>query len=219
MLTATLALLLAAAAPAAPARAERHADLLHSDVPLWGTESGLLWPRWFDEEDGSFGCANRLSGGDWRYDEPRRGRDGEEDDPTWLRLTNPAVFHCAMPVSQAREREQLDSRDGDPSFLVELGTISSGGAPLELWLVQLGARPGSSYLLLARRPTEGIIKSFDVLQRKCPPGRTRRGPAIDVWVTDYCAINSPREMKQLARRMAALPPLGRLTFVGPVEDD
>jgi hypothetical protein len=216
--SALLGLLLAVAAPADTGRAERHEDRIHSDVPLWGTESGVLWPRSFSEEDGSFGCATRLRHGDWRLD--KTPRDGGEDaeDPTWFRLTNYGVLHCAMVVRQADERELLEGRQHDFSFLVELGEVSTREGTLDLWLLQRGTTPGSSYLLLARKPGGGIIEQFDVLQSKCPRGRTRTGPVLDSWRTSYCAVNTRREMKQLARRMAALPPLGRLAFEAPSED-
>jgi hypothetical protein len=218
---------LAASAPPAQA-AERHDHLIHSDRPLWGTASGLLWPRGFSGEDGSFGCANRLSHGDWRFDETaadgtpasaKNAQDGRQGPRSWYRLTNHGVFHCAMVVRDAPDRAMLASRDFDYSYLVELGTISTARGPLETWALQRGTRPGSSYVLLSRRPGTQRDEGFDVLQRECPRGRTRKGPKLDVFGTTYCAINSRGALKALARRMAALPPLGRLSYVGPAPAD
>jgi hypothetical protein len=148
--------------------------------------------------------------GDWRYDDNRSGWD-----PTWFRLTNYGVFHCYTMVRGPDDQTQLEGRSADPSFFIELGTIRIGNGETELWALQRGGRPGSSYLLLARKPTPGIIRTFDVLQRACPPDRIRKGPQLDILLTRYCAINSPQELTQLARQMVERPPLGRLTFVGP----
>jgi hypothetical protein len=201
---------LSAAAQAEPP--ERHRDLIHSDLPLWGNGSGATWPRAFSEGD-SFGCTSRMPFGDWRYEELDAG-----EDPTWYRVTNYGAFHCFMMVRDAEERIALSGREANPAFLIELGTAIGNDGPVELWLLQRGARPGSDYLLLARRPAPGRIESFDILQRECPGGRTRDGPGLGILLTRYCAINSRRELAALARRMARRPPLARLTFAGPVPE-
>ena len=118
-----------------------------------------------------------------------------------------------MLVSDAHEREELRGRQPDPSFLVRIGSSPAAGGTVELWTLQRRALPRSGYILLARPPAPGLIGSFEVLQRKCPSGHMRRGPAMDILITRYCAINSRRELGALARRMAALPTLGRLSFV------
>ena len=204
--------LLAALFAAQDQPADRHDDLIHSDVPLWAAEFAGVWPRAFSDSDG-FGCANRLRNGDWRYEEPG------ERSPTWYRLTSRNVIHCVMRVRDADERENLGGVHPVPSFLINLGTASGPQGSIELWILQRGARPGSDYLLLARTPAPGLVSSFDVLQRECPRGRMRRGPELNGLMTRYCAINDRRELTQLARRMAQRPPLGRLTFMESVEDE
>jgi putative ABC transport system substrate-binding protein len=43
---------------------------------------------------------------------------------------------------------------------VFLATTKIDGSEIELWAVQIGARPGSEYLLLSRTPAEGLVESF-----------------------------------------------------------
>ncbi|HST35396.1 MAG TPA: hypothetical protein VLK25_02040 [Allosphingosinicella sp.] len=134
-------------------------------------------------------------------------------------MTNYGVFHCFMMVKDADERSALNGGAPDPSFLIELGTVSVNRRTVELWVLQRGAIPGSDYLLLARQPAPGLIIAFDVLERDCPRGRSRDGATLDVLMTRYCAINSRRELIRLARQMARRPPLGRLTFVAEVAEE
>lgn len=185
-------------------------DLLHSDLPLWSAEGEESWPNHFFGEDGSFGCRSRLRFGDWKYQPADAAFD-----PHWYRITNWGAFHCYMMVRDAEDREQLDGRAADPSFLIQLGTARGRNGEVELWLLQRGARPGSSYSLFARRPSSQAITELDVLQRACPSGHVRDSGGLDTLDTRYCAINSRREMIRLARRMALLPPLGRLTLESP----
>src|SRR3546814_17182082 len=78
----------------------------------------------------------------------------------------------------------------------------------------MGMRPGSDYLLLARMPGgEGAIKSFDLLQRKCPKANVRNAGNIDIAYTRYCAINSRQELVSLAKRMARLKQIGTMALV------
>lgn len=190
--------------------AAQQAELLHSDLPLWRPGDGGVWPEAFTDPD-SFGCSHRLKLGIWRFD--ARGED--EDGPIWYRLTNYGAMHCWMNVAEGSEHDTFGS--SRPSFLVELG--SAGGR--ELWALQLGARPGSEYLLLARSPAEGPIDHFDVLQRNCARRQLRRGEPLDILITRYCNITTKAELVAIARRMTALPPLGRMRLhaVPPASDD
>jgi len=191
--------------PAGPRR-----DPIHSDIPLWTGQAGM-WPRAFQDGD-SFGCQTRVRYGDWRFEEAGGG------DPIWYRFANYGVHHCFMLASNADERAALAGTRPDPSFLIELGTAPGRDGPVELWTLQRGVRPGSDYLLLARVPAPGAITSFDVLQRACPAGRRRGGVPLSILLTAYCAINSRQDLIQLARRMARLPPLGRIALAEPAEE-
>lgn len=175
---------------------EIHNELLHSDVPLWGS-SDKLWPQHFNDDD-SFGCTNRAAYGDWKLVD----HEGEE---SWWRLQNYGVFHCAIVESRHRDWESLDEGDWHYSFLINLGQTNSTDRELELWALQSGVVPGSSYTLLAREPSDGIIKSFFLLQQECPRKNLRKGPDLDVWITSYCVINSQKELVDLAKRMAKRP--------------
>jgi len=186
---------------AAPAQAdEKAADLIHSEVPLWAPGADNVWPQHFTDGDG-FGCAHPVKLGVWRYDQA-----DEEYGDGWRRFDNYGVFHCWMNVSEGPDRDSFG--EVRPGFLIQLG--KAGGK--ELWVLQLGARPGSDYLLLARGGGAGAIGRFEVLQRRCPRGQERGGPSLDILMTRYCAINSQVEIRALAKRMAKLPPLGVMAF-------
>lgn len=205
-----LTLLLAALASGAAADEEPAEELLHSDRPLW-TSGEDMWPQHFADQEG-FGCANRIHLGTWRYDEA----NAESNDPVWFSFTNYGVFHCWMNVSQGYDQAELGQ--SRPGFLIDLGKRVEGR---ELWALQLGARPGADYLLLARVPDPGPIRSFEVLQRDCSTGQVRGGPSLDIIITRYCYLPSRSALVALAKRMGRKPPLGTLTFaeVGPSEEN
>lgn len=208
-----LAIALGAAMIAAPAYAqsdnedESHADLVHSDLPLFVGGTSERWPQSFSNaETGEFGCASRVAFGDWIL---RAAAEPGDDEAVWRRFSNYGAFHCFALVSEADDREGLEEGEAKPSFFINLGM--SGG--VELWAAQIGARPGSDYLLLSRQPASGAISDFTVLQRQCPRRNLRDAGTVSILVTRYCAINSRAELRGLAKRMARLKPLGRLTFV------
>jgi hypothetical protein len=136
----------------------------------------------------------------------------------WYRFSNYGVFHCWANIFRADERGGLDGADAQPSFFVFLGSASVRGSDIELWTVQIGARPGSEYLLLSRDPAEGLIEKFNVLQTAWPRANVRDVGSLDILLTRYCAVNSRSELIHLARRMAQRPALGYLARV-PVDDE
>lgn len=184
-------------------------DLLHSDLPIFGRGGDDEWPQHFYEDD-SFGCISRVAFGDWVFRE--RGTE-DENDVSWYRFSNYGVFHCWANTFRAYEREKLDGADFHPSFFALLGSTRIDGKDVELWTVQIGARPGSEYLLLSRDPAEGLIEKFNVLQTACPRANVRDGGSLDILLTRYCTIKSRTELIRLARRMAQHPPRGSLTRV------
>ena len=189
-----------------------HDDLIHSDLPLWGAEEEGVWPQHFYDEE-SFGCAHNVKLGDWQL----KSRDDEE---SWYSLQNYGAFHCFLIVREGYKQAEMAYGDTRYSFLVNLGKFKFMDNATELWTLQLGGRPGSDYILLARTsPKDQPINSFDVLQVKCPRRNVRSGPALDGLISRYCAINSQRDLRRLAKRMAKLPPLGTLTFVEPAADE
>lgn len=191
---------------------EFYDDLLHADLPLFGSEADKSPYAVSDEK--SFGCASRVGFGDWRYDR----EDRDDDESKWFRVTNYGVFHCWANVARADGPQSLETASPRPSFFVELGTVNIGGKAIELWALQLGARPGSDYVLLARAPGESRVEEFNVLQMKCPARSVRDSGGLSILITRYCAINDPRALKALARNMARLPPLGRMVYVRPVKE-
>ena len=187
---------------------ELSTDLIHSDLPLWGS-GDQVWPQNFSDSDGSFGCTSRVAWGDWRFTHTADSED-------WLRLENYGVFHCATIERWAERRDELDDSKVKYSFIIMIGSATTQAGPLELWAIQTGTRPGSEYTLLSRTPGVGIINSFTVLQRECPRRKTREGPKLGIWLTSYCAINSKSELIAMARQMATKPPLGTIELIeGP----
>ena len=193
---------------------EMASDLLHSDLPIFGHGNDNEWPQHFYNED-EFGCTSRISFGDWVLQET--GAETESDEQ-WYRFSNYGVFHCWANTFRAYERAKLDDAEFHPSFFVFLESASADQKDNELWALQIGARPGSEYLLLSRAPTDGLIEKFTVLQTACPRANVRDAGALDILLTRYCAVNSRTELIRLARSMAKRPPLGTLTRV-PADDE
>jgi hypothetical protein len=200
---------LPAAAPAQDG-AELVAEHLHSAVPLYSFDWKDMWPRSFHEGD-EFGCASRVSFGDWRF----VPTDPRPDNEHWSRFSNYGVFHCAAIFRSAEKRDKLDEAKWSYGFFVRLGKARLGSGRWELWALQKGMVPGSEYTLLAREEGEGVVDSFSVLQRRCPPGRSMEARGMDVWSTRYCLVASRAELLSLGRRMLRQPPLGTISLVGP----
>ena len=188
---------------------EMASDLLHSDLPIFGRGGDNEWPQHFNDDD-SFGCMSRVAFGDWVF---RQGAAEDEDEVLWYRFSNYGAFHCWANTFRAPERAKLPSADFHPSFFASLGSMSVNGSTIELWAVQIGARPGSEYLLLSRVSAAGLIEKFNVLQTACPRANVRDAGSLDILSTRYCAIHSRGELIRLARRMVQRPPLGTLTLV------
>lgn len=184
-------------------------DLVHSDLPIFGHGADNEWPQHFLEDD-SFGCASRVAFGDWALRE--RGAT-TEDDVQWFRFSNYGVFHCWVNVFRASERAKLEGAEFLPSFFVFLGRTRVNDADVELWVVQIGAKPGSEYLLLSRNPGKGLIDKFSVLQTECSRDNVRDAGSLDIVPTRYCAINARDDLIRFANRMAQWPPLGTLALV------
>jgi len=191
---------------------EARSDILFSDLPLYRGESENMWPQHFYDDD-SFGCVSRVAFGDWVL----REQDG--DDPVWFRFRNYGAFHCWALVGRGDERQQLESAASKPAFFVLMGNIEVAGDRRELWAIQIGARPGSEYMLLSRSPRDGSIDSFDVLQIRCPRANVRDAGAIDILLTRYCAVNTRGDLLRLAQQMAHLPAIGSLALVSSDTDN
>ena len=184
---------------------ELYNHLIHSDVPLWSSGNDNVWPQHFTYEDG-FGCAHPSNFGDWRFTDS----DGEH---AWYRFQNHGVFHCWVNVYMADERGALEFAGHKPSFFVELANVDRKKVTYDLWAIQMGARPGSEYLFLARESEKELGDAYLVLQRKCPRHNIRSGPNLSILKTDYCSINSKEELLRLAKKMLKKPPLGILEYV------
>lgn len=194
-------------------------DWLHAPLPLYTFAWPDLWPRHFvpDPEPGVIslgGCESRVAFGDWRFvSNPADPFSNEY----WLRVDNYGVFHCAANLYNADAREELSEGEFSRGFFALIGEGHARGRTYELWVLQEGFVPGSSYMLLARNKAEQqetSIRRFEVLQRRCPRGKLRVAEEMDVWRTRYCAIDSRAELLTLARRMLQEPFLGALTWAG-----
>lgn len=183
--------------------AEVYSDLIHSDLPLFDGSSEEIWPQSF-HDDNSFGCRSRVMFGDWAL------LDHENQVVEWFKIENYGAFHCWALVGNALEREQLDSAESRPLFFVRLDTILNR----ELWAFQIGTKPGSDYVLLSRAVSDDSIEEFELLQTRCPAPNVRDAGNLDILRTDYCAVNSRATLVDLAKAMALLPSLGKLSWVG-----
>lgn len=210
-IAAGIATLISSASAEEQAETRVFSDLIHSDLPL-PSGAAEVWPQHFsDAETGDFGCASRITFGDWGL---RYGAEDDDDDSDWYSFSNYGAFHCFALVRAAADREALQGAEAEPAFFVKLGI--SGGT--ELWALQVGTRPGSDYILLSRAQASGAISEFNVLQRRCPKNNIRDAGTIDTLITRYCAINSKSELLNLAKRMAKLESLGTLAFVEAPSD-
>jgi hypothetical protein len=193
--------------------AEVALEWLHAPLPLYTFDWPDLWPRSFTD-DGAFGCSSRVAFGDWQFVSEQSDYSGLSG---WTRIANYGVFHCAANLYEADEREGLAEGEFSRGLFALIGEGQAAGKTYELWVLQRGFVPGSSYFLLARDPTvqaEGVIARFDVLQRQCPPGRLRKAEGMDVWSTSYCAIESRDELLALAREMLRKPFVGEFVRAG-----
>jgi hypothetical protein len=190
-------------------------DLIHSDLPLLAGGAENKWPQSFHNEE-SFGCVSRVAFGDWVL---RELSEEDDDNAEWYRFQNYGAFHCFALVGRAYLREELDGAEFRPSYFVLLGTVEIENNRTELWAVQIGARPGSDYLLLSRPTGDGDIGTFNVLQTQCPRANVRDAGSISIILTRYCAINTRTDLVRLARRMAQRAPVGALTLVETNADD
>lgn len=187
-------------------------ERLHAPLPLYTFDWQDLWPRsMVPGADVIAGCESRVRFGDWQF---VPNPDNEYDEPYWLRVTNYGAFHCAANLYLADERSELDKGEFSRGLFVMIGKARSGGADWELWALQEGFVPGSSYTLLAReeKNDNGIVEQFRVLQRHCPTGKLREARGMDAWLTRYCEVDNRTELLALARKMMRKPALGSLTL-------
>lgn len=187
---------------------EWQAEHVHSPLPLYTFEWDDAWPRSYTAPDIIAGCTSRVAFGDWQF---QPNSDNEFGNPYWIRVSNYGMFHCAANLLVARAQGDLDDGEFMRGLFVRIGEGRAGGITWELWVLQEGFIPGSSYTLLARKKgVEGIIEEFTVLQRRCPQANIRKVSGMDIWSTRYCAIDSRAELLALSRRMLHEPPLGIL---------
>lgn len=185
-------------------------ERIHSPLPLYTFDWENLWPRSFASGD-EFGCSSRVPFGDWQFAPAPTNQDEEGH---WRRFTNYGVFHCAAILRDADERAELEKSGYEYGFFVQLGLANFASAQWELWALQSGTVPGSSYTLLAREAGQkGRIESFRMLQQRCPAGNVLKAEGLDIWSTRYCSIESRGELLSLARKMLRLPPRGTLNRV------
>ena len=187
--------------------------MLRADLPLWtGAEGEELYPMHFSDGD-SFGCSSNVQFGDYRE---VYANDPEHE--TWWRIGNYGVFHCGLLFSQASERTGLDFGFRDHAWTIVLDKVRTPYGELELLALQIGARGGSTYLLLSRFTAGGVTATMNVLDPVCPRGATRQRPHFDSWRTDYCAVASQSALRRIARAAARRPPVSVLEYVGPAPD-
>lgn len=184
--------------------------MLRADIPLWtGAEGEELYPMHFYDQD-SFGCSSNVQFGDYREvhaDSPER--------ETWWRIGNYGVFHCGLLFSQASERTDLHFGFRDHAWTIVLDKVRTPNGEAELLAIQIGARGGSTYILLSRSTADGLNATMNVLDPVCPRGSVRQKAGFDSWRTDYCAVASQSALRRIAREAVRRPPVSVLEYVGP----
>ncbi len=186
--------------------------LIHSDLPLYDFEWDDFWPRSIAGEEIIAGCASRIAFGDWQF--IPNPADEYGGDPSWYRLSNYGVFHCAINIRTAYERAELNEGEFSRGFFARIGRGKRGNQELELWVLQQGMVPGSEYTLLAREPDdEGVVAEFRVLQSRCPEENHLEARNMDIWTTSYCKINDRAQLLRFARQMLREPDFGSLQLV------
>lgn len=190
---------------------ELAADRLHAPLPLYTFAWRDLWPRSIEDPGPEIivGCESRVAFGDWQFVPKPVDESGRE---YWLRVANYGAFHCAANLYEAEAQDALDEGDFSRGLFARIGEGRASGKTYELWVLQHGFIPGSSYTLLARETAQddGLVERFHVLQRRCPSGKLREAEEMDVWLTRYCAVANRTELLALARRMLREEFLGEL---------
>lgn len=216
--------LLALAAPLGAAAPEENyawqSARLHAPVPLYTFAWRDLWPRSIENPgpDVIAGCETRVAFGDWHFIPNPADSSGSD---YWLRIANYGAFHCAANLYNAAARDDLDEGDFSRGLFARIGEGRAGGKTYELWVLQEGFVPGSSYMLLAREKEAGgaLVERFDVLQVRCPSRWKREAGNMDVWLTRYCAVESRGELLAFARQMLREPFLGALRREKDAQDE
>ncbi len=181
---------------------------LRSGLPLWNNDHGVdeTYPKNFIEDDG-FGCSSNLNFGDYRALRP----DGEPD--VFWRISNYGVFHCALILRQASDRENLAEARFEYMWIIPLGEVTRDGQRRELLAFQIGIAGGSEYLLLSR-PKGSLQGPFELLEPTCPRGAEFREASLDIWHTAYCVVESQGALKRIAFAAARRSIAGTLEWVG-----
>ena len=186
---------------------------VHADLPLW-IETENLYPRSFTDDD-SFGCSGPVKFGNWKltYRSETNEPDADAPDVEWLKIYNYGVFHCAYGFQWSYELKDLETTSAKLGHFVELGLVDTPSGKMDLWAMQSGFSPGSDYIFVTRPNNSNPNTPYEVLDIQCPKKYIRAAGNIDIFRTDYCSINNKRSMRRFAKRMAKLPPIGKLEYV------
>lgn len=130
-----------------------------------------------------------------------------------------------MAVPSAAREQQFRLPPGVPGFhelvtpykctayvsILTVALIPSARQSAQNSMAQIGARPGSIYLLLSRGPAEGLIEKFNVLQVACPRDDVRDAGSLDILLTRYCAVDSRNELIRLVSLQTTVSQLNALS--------
>jgi hypothetical protein len=204
-----LALVLCLAALWLPLAAAAEDELLiHSDLPFTPKEGQSISPFQCGGSDGIASCSV-FAMGNWRLHRLPCDIDCDE----WINLHNAGIFHPVYGFHRSWKKDDTGA-DTDLAFIIRLTREKE---PVELYAIEIGLRPGSRYLLVARRPgTKGLVKNLDVLDARCEGDGTnwRRPPEpIDVFLTDYCAVATIDALERMARAALDRPRYATLDWV------
>jgi len=190
------------------------AQSLRSDSPLWTYDTEPdpgLYPEHFTDAE-SFGCATPFRLGIYR------SAGGMDDTyPSYMRIDNYGVFHCALIFGTAEDLEDAEKAFEDHAWLIVLGTQKRpGGGEDELLALQIGVRAGSEYMIFKRRK-DVMSPTLEELDWRCPVGVERRTARLDIWVQDVCVISTKADLRRIANAAARRPAVIRWELMPRVE--
>jgi hypothetical protein len=193
------------------------AELIRSDLPLWaGFEDGIE-PFPYSAES-RIGFATHFSLGDWRW----TYSDCQGESCTkWIRVDLASVFHGGFSWQESDDGEHFSSQSREIALIIPLGATQIGS---ELYVIQIGARGGSEYLLASiENPDAPILRSMLILDPECTEEtdnvEIREGDSVASILTRYCVVTSRETLRQLAEEALARPPQATFERVRAVEEN
>lgn len=184
------------------------AQTLRSSTPLWNDVSGrkALYPQSYVDAE-SFGCIlPDLKLGVYHHVDAQF-----PDDPSFWRIENYGVVHCALTFGTAHDEEDILTSFEDFAWVANIGESRTINAA-RLMAIQIGVSGGSRYIILRSIP-DSDRQRFDVLEAHCPSDAETLEANIDIWRQRVCVVESQDQLARIAREADTRTPAGRLEWI------